>query len=109
MMGRKFIFDKQSVGMIDYFEGSLLNKSKHIMVLRDNSDVVQVLPRRQFNHFLEMARQNPKKSVMREHTETTPELVRLVKQFGLPNKTYTQTWFNDRKADADQFLSFKKV
>ncbi len=108
-MGRKFIFDKQSVGMIDYFEGSLLNKSKKIVVLRDNSDVVQVLTRQQFNHFLELARQAPKKSAMREHTEKTPELLRLVKQFGLPKEVYTESWFNDRKEDADQFLTFKKV
>jgi hypothetical protein len=108
-MGRKFIFDKQSVGMIDYFEGSLLNKSKKIVVLRDNSDVVQVLTRQQFNQFLEIARQHPKKSAMREHTEKTPELLRLVEQFGLEKGVYTSAWFDDRKEDADQFLALKKV
>ena len=46
---------------------------------------------------------------MREHTEKTPELLRLVLQFGLSPAMYTAAWFDDRKEDADQFLGLKKV
>ena len=98
-MGRKFVFDKDSVGMLDYVSGELVGLKPSTLLVRDDSGNISLLKKREFNTQLMLTGGS---MIVVDYTTPTKELVRMAKKHTQSPEKYTTEWFRLRKDEAAQ-------
>jgi hypothetical protein len=96
MMGRKFVFDKDSVGMLDYVSGELVGLKSSQFLVRDDSGNISVLKKRDFNQL------QTGDMVIVDYSTPINKLVRMAKKHTDSPEKYTEEWFRLRQNEAAQ-------
>jgi hypothetical protein len=99
MMGRKFVFDKDSVGMLDYASGELVGLKSSQFLVRDDSGNISVLKKRDFNTQLQLTGGS---MVIVDYSTPVKMLVRMAKKHTQSPEKYTEEWFRLRQDEAAQ-------
>lgn len=97
-MGRKFVFDKDSVGMLDYVSGELVGLKSSQFLVRDDSGNISLLKKWEFNARLQLTGD----MVIVDYTTPTAKLVRMAKKHTDSPEKYPAEWFQLRKDEAEQ-------
>jgi hypothetical protein len=100
MMGRKFVFDKDSVGMLDYVSGELVGLKSSNFLVRDDSGNISLLKKREF----EMRLQLTADMVIVDYDTPIKTLVRLAAKHTDSPERYPAEWFKVRKAEAEEHI-----